>query len=149
MGLCGAYDNDGDGYTEPIVLIHAGPEGFLTGDPWDIWGHSWVLGSMRNYDGVWISRYTITAEYWDTIEPGWSDMTIGYTLTVAPDAQYAWRYVNAWFDWNRDGDWGDVLTCTGGITTSEWAAPNAVVSRGSGAYYQNLPPECPRFQTWG
>jgi len=81
--------------------------------------------------------------------PPCGSTTLGYTLTVAPDAQYAWRYVNAWLDWNRDGDWGDVLTCTGGITTSEWAAPNAVVSRGSGAYYQNLPPECPRFQTWG
>jgi immune inhibitor A len=71
-----AYDNDGDGYTEPIVLIHAGPEGFLTGDPWDIWGHSWTMGA-RNHDGVWINRYTITAEYWATVEPGWSDMTIG------------------------------------------------------------------------
>jgi hypothetical protein len=32
-------------------------------------------------------------------------------------------YVNVWFDWNRDGDWDDVLDC-GAAPAPEWAVQN-------------------------
>ncbi len=71
------YDNDGDGYAEPIMLIHAGPGAELTRNPNDIWSHSWVLDSPRNYDGVTIRDYVIMPEYWEDVSPSSSDMTIG------------------------------------------------------------------------
>jgi hypothetical protein len=33
-------------------------------------------------------------------------------------------YVNVWFDWNRDGDWDDTLSCGGGMNAPEWAVQN-------------------------
>lgn len=71
------YDNDGDGEMEPIVLIHAGTGAEHSGSPNDIWSHSWGLYNPRNYDGVWVTSYVIQPEYWDTVSPSTSDMTIG------------------------------------------------------------------------
>ena len=71
------YDNDGDGLMEPIMLIHAGRGAEFTGNPNDIWSHSWSLHTPRNYDGVTIANYVIMPEYWVTVSPVTSDMTIG------------------------------------------------------------------------
>jgi immune inhibitor A len=70
------YDNNHDGYAEPVIIIHAGSgaeytEKFPNTD--DIWSHSWSLKSSRFYDGISVYRYIIMPEYW--ISPG--DMTIG------------------------------------------------------------------------
>ncbi len=71
------YDNDGDGYTEPIMLIHAGPGAEFTGSTADIWSHSWTLDTYRTYDGVTIADYVIMPEYWQSASATDSDMTIG------------------------------------------------------------------------
>lgn len=71
------YDNDNDGYTEPIMLIHAGPGAEFTGSTTDIWSHSWTLNSYRSYDGVTIADYVIMPEYWQSASAIGSDMTIG------------------------------------------------------------------------
>jgi len=71
------YDNDGDGYAEPIMLIHAGPGAEFTGLPTDVWSHSWVLNTIKHYDGVSIADYMIMPEYWQTVSAVTSDMTIG------------------------------------------------------------------------
>jgi len=39
-------------------------------------------------------------------------------------------YVNAWFDWNRDGDWEDTLSC--GVSAPEWAVQNDEVMLSAG-----------------
>lgn len=39
----GPYDNDGDGFVDAFIVIHAGPGGEVTGSPNDIWSHKWVL----------------------------------------------------------------------------------------------------------
>jgi len=39
----GPYDNDGNGYVDAFIVIHAGRGGEVTGDPDDIWSHKWVL----------------------------------------------------------------------------------------------------------
>ncbi|MEZ4733356.1 MAG: GEVED domain-containing protein [Caldilineaceae bacterium] len=56
------------------------------------------------------------------------------------------RYVNLWFDFNRDGDWDDTLTCTDASGNTykvpEWAVQDQVLSSGltPGAYTFVTPP---------
>lgn len=66
------YDNDGDGYVDVLLVIHAGSGGEYTGNNTDIWSHKWAI-SPRLVDGVYVSDYTVQPEFWTT--PG--DMTIG------------------------------------------------------------------------
>ena len=49
--------------------------------------------------------------------------TFDYVVTVI-NPQTTHLYVNVWFDWNRDGDWDDALTCTDGASAPEWAVQN-------------------------
>ena len=37
------YDNDGDGFVDAFVVVHAGTGGEVTLDPDHIWSHKWVL----------------------------------------------------------------------------------------------------------
>jgi len=66
------YDNNGDGYVDGLVIIHAGPGAEMTGSTSDIWSHAWGI-SPDAYDGVWVSSYSTEPEYWSV--PG--DMTVG------------------------------------------------------------------------
>ncbi len=66
------YDNDGDGYVDVVMIVHAGRGAEFTGSVNDIWSHKWSI-TPRQKDGVSIHDYTIMPEYW--ITPG--DMTIG------------------------------------------------------------------------
>lgn len=64
-------------------------------------------------DGV---QFPITLPYCE-------QTSFDYVVTVVePPHQYI--YVNVWFDWNRDGDWDDTLTCPDGSTAREWAVRN-------------------------
>ncbi len=58
------YDNDEDGWCDPIFVVHAGPGAENHGgDPDMIWSHSWALNQYRfQADGVWINRYTTEPE---------------------------------------------------------------------------------------
>ena len=47
--------------------------------------------------------------------------TIEYEVTVVDPSVDLW--VNMWFDWNRDGDWDDVVDCPEG-PAPEWAVQN-------------------------
>jgi hypothetical protein len=47
--------------------------------------------------------------------------TIDYEVTVVDPNVDLW--VNMWFDWNRDGDWDDVVDCPEG-PAPEWAVQN-------------------------
>ncbi|MEW6049759.1 MAG: M6 family metalloprotease domain-containing protein [Candidatus Zixiibacteriota bacterium] len=66
------YDNDGDGYVDVLLVIHAGTGAEFSGSANDIWSHKWAI-SPRSKDGKFISDYTVQPEYWQN--PG--DMTIG------------------------------------------------------------------------
>lgn len=59
-----------------------------------------------------------------------------YTLTVANGV--APVYANAWFDLNRDGDWGDSVVCIdpvlGSTLVSEWALRNQTLSLPNGTH---------------
>lgn len=53
-------------------------------------------------------------------------------------------YVNAWFDWNRDGDWDDVFECPDATPTPEWAVQNMPVTPAApGPHIRTTPPFTP------
>lgn len=54
-----------------------------------------------------------------------------YDVTFKSGAEKRYYYVNAWFDWNRDGDWGDVID-----SADEWAVKNQrILSHARGTYH--------------
>ena len=53
--------------------------------------------------------------------------TLEYTVTVVDPLQGV-MYANVWFDWNRDGDWDDTLSCPNGAPAPEWAVQNQAVA---------------------
>ena len=70
--------------------------------------------------------------------PNCQPTRITYVITVVGPARA--RYVNAWFDWNRDGDWEDIFQCAGQATTAdEWAVKNQVIAFGPGVYTVTSP----------
>ena len=68
---------------------------------------------------------------------GWEDgspLDIQYVVTVPAGGAAASRYVNIWFDWNRDGDWDDTaVTCRRNHTENERVLANYPVSVAPGS----------------
>ena len=58
--------------------------------------------------------------------------SLHYTVTIGTRGlQTATRYLNAWFDWNRDGDWAD----TPDVASPEWAVRDQPLTLSPGVYY--------------
>ena len=45
----GQYDNDGNGFVDAFIVVHAGGGGEQTGNPNDIWSHKWTLPSALQH----------------------------------------------------------------------------------------------------
>lgn len=57
------FDNDGNGFVDAFIVIHAGAGGEETGDADDIWSHKWVLdGGARAADQTQIFAYLTVPE---------------------------------------------------------------------------------------
>lgn len=56
------YDNDGDGFVDAYVVVHAGSGAEQTGSAGDIWSHKWVLRSVMNADGSQVYAYLTVPE---------------------------------------------------------------------------------------
>ncbi|GAB4200943.1 MAG: hypothetical protein OHK0022_22520 [Roseiflexaceae bacterium] len=60
-----------------------------------------------------------------------------YIVTGAAAPPVAGARVNVWFDWNRDGDWEDIFTCTDSAGVArivrEWAVQNQGVPVAAGS----------------
>jgi immune inhibitor A len=57
------YDNDGNGFVDAFIVIHAGAGGEVTGNPDDIWSHKWTLdGGARDVDRTKIYAYLTVPE---------------------------------------------------------------------------------------
>ncbi|NIS79487.1 MAG: hypothetical protein GTO14_04585 [Anaerolineales bacterium] len=74
--------------------------------------------------------------------PHCSWITFDYLVNITNPGGDLW--VNVWFDWNRDGDWDDTLSCPG-APAPEWAVQNQ--------YLFNLPAglhqlTTPAFLSW-
>ncbi|CAG9932030.1 M6 family metalloprotease domain-containing protein [Candidatus Nitrotoga arctica] len=53
----GLYDNDGNGFVDAFIIVHAGSGGEQTGNSSDIWSHKWTLPSAMAVDGKQIFAY--------------------------------------------------------------------------------------------
>jgi immune inhibitor A len=57
------YDNDGNGYVDAFVVVHAGRGGEQTGSTGDIWSHKWTLeGGARSVDATKVFAYLTIPE---------------------------------------------------------------------------------------
>ena len=57
------FDNDGNGFVDAFIVVHAGSGGEVTGNPGDIWSHKWTLdGGARNVDSTKIFGYLTVPE---------------------------------------------------------------------------------------
>lgn len=56
------YDNDGNGYVDAFIVVHAGRGGEETGNAGDIWSHKWTLPQTYNADGKNIYSYLTIPE---------------------------------------------------------------------------------------
>ncbi|MEW5926890.1 MAG: M6 family metalloprotease domain-containing protein [Gemmatimonadota bacterium] len=57
------YDNDGNGFVDAFVVVHAGAGAEQTGSGGDIWSHKWVLANGEyNADGTRIYAYLTVPE---------------------------------------------------------------------------------------
>jgi immune inhibitor A len=58
----GVYDNDGNGFVDAFIVVHAGQGGEQTLNPGDIWSHKWTLPSAFSADGKQIFAYLTIPE---------------------------------------------------------------------------------------
>jgi len=56
------YDNDGNGFVDAFIVVHAGGGGEQTGNPGDIWSHKWTLPTAYTDDTKKIFAYLTIPE---------------------------------------------------------------------------------------
>src|SRR3954468_10156849 len=103
------YDNDGDGYVDAFVIVHAGRGGEETGDSGDIWSHKWVLPEEYDADGTKVYGYLTIPE---DAKLGVSAHELGHLLFGFPDlydTDYTSEGIGDWClmaggSWNNGGD---------------------------------------------
>ncbi|MDQ7993910.1 MAG: M6 family metalloprotease domain-containing protein, partial [Propionicimonas sp.] len=76
------YDNDGNGYVDAFIVVHAGRGAEETGAAADIWSHKWVLPSERSVDGTRVYAYLTIPE---DAKLGVSAHELGHLLFGWPD----------------------------------------------------------------
>ncbi|MER6307672.1 M6 family metalloprotease domain-containing protein [Streptomyces sp. NPDC001657] len=76
------FDNDGDGFVEALIIVHAGQGGEVTGFPGDIWSHKGILPTQRVVDGVKVFPYLAVPE---AAKLGVCAHEIGHLLFGLPD----------------------------------------------------------------
>lgn len=106
----GPYDNDGDGFVDAFVVVHAGPGAEVTGDSGDIWSHKWVLaGGEYDADSAKIYAYLTIPE---DARLGVSAHELGHLLFGLPDlydTDYTSEGIGNWClmaggSWNGGGN---------------------------------------------
>ncbi|MCB5165819.1 M6 family metalloprotease domain-containing protein [Streptomyces bambusae] len=56
------FDNDGNGYVDAFIVVHAGPAADRTGNPGHIWSHKYVLPAVHVTDGTRVFGYLTISE---------------------------------------------------------------------------------------
>ncbi|GAB4026879.1 M6 family metalloprotease domain-containing protein [Spirosoma koreense] len=105
----GVYDNDGDGYVDAYIVIHAGSGAEQTGSVNDIWSHKWVLPSAYAVDGKTIYAYLTVPQ---DCRLGVCAHELGHLLFGFPDlydSDYSSEGIGNWClmsggSWNGGGD---------------------------------------------
>ena len=68
-----------------------------------------------------------------TVLPSCETLALRFRVTALPGAP-SQVYVNLWFDWDRNGRWGDVPACQS-ASAPEWAVRNQVVALPGPGFY--------------
>ena len=105
----GPYDNDGNGYVDAFIVVHAGEGGEETGNSGDIWSHKWVLPEEFDADGTKIYAYLTIPE---NAKLGVAAHELGHLLFGFPDlydTDYTSEGIGNWClmaggSWNGGGD---------------------------------------------
>jgi len=122
----GPYDNDGNGFVDAFIVVHAGSGGEQTGNSGDIWSHKWVLPDAVATDGTQIYAYLTVPE---DSRIGVCAHELGHLLFGFPDL-YDTDYTSEGIgDWclMAGGSWnGDPVAAPGDIPAhpSAWCKAN-------------------------
>jgi immune inhibitor A len=103
------YDNDGDGYVDAFIVVHAGEGGEETGNSGDIWSHKWVVPEEFDADGTKVYAYLTIPE---NAKLGVAAHELGHLLFGFPDlydTDYTSEGIGNWClmaggSWNGGGD---------------------------------------------
>lgn len=103
------YDNDGNGFVDAFIVIHAGSGAEQTGSVNDIWSHKWVLPAQYNADSTKIYGYLTVPE---DSRIGVCCHELGHLLFGFPDlydTDYSSSGIGNWClmaggSWNGGGD---------------------------------------------
>ncbi|MFH1714627.1 MAG: M6 family metalloprotease domain-containing protein [Elusimicrobiota bacterium] len=57
------YDDDGDGYVDYVIIVHAGQAQEYSGVSNDIWSHQGIIPNGYSVDGVKVRAYAMVSEY--------------------------------------------------------------------------------------
>jgi immune inhibitor A len=104
------YDNDGNGFVDAFIVLHAGTGAETTGSVNDIWSHKWLLdGGAYDADGTKIYAYLTVPE---DSKIGVCCHELGHLLFGFPDlydTDYSSEGVGNWClmgggSWNGGGD---------------------------------------------
>jgi immune inhibitor A len=103
------YDNDGNGFVDAFIVVHAGSGAEQTGSLGDIWSHKSTLAAAYNTDGTKIYGYLTIPE---DAKIGVSAHELGHLLFGFPDlydTDYSSEGVGNWClmgggSWNGGGD---------------------------------------------
>ncbi|MFC4068844.1 M6 family metalloprotease domain-containing protein [Actinoplanes subglobosus] len=100
-----SYDNDGNGFVDAFVIVHAGRGGEETRRPGDIWSHKWVLPSVHRADATSIFAYLTIPE---DSKIGVCAHELGHLLFGFPDLYDADDTSEGLGDWclMAGGSWG-------------------------------------------
>jgi immune inhibitor A len=58
----GPYDNDGNGFVDAFVIVHAGTGGEQSGNSNDMWSHKWTLDTAQTADTTQVFGYLTIPE---------------------------------------------------------------------------------------
>ena len=104
------YDNDGNGFVDAFIVVHAGPGAEETGSTGHIWSHKWVLtGGPFNADGTKIfgyltipedSKIGVCAHELGHLVFGWPDL---YDTDGSSEGVGNWCLMGGG-SWNGNGD---------------------------------------------
>jgi immune inhibitor A len=103
------YDNDGNGFVDAFIVVHAGPGAEVTGNSGDIWSHKSTLATAYNADTTKIYGYLTIPE---DARIGVCAHELGHLLFGFPDlydTDYSSEGIGNWClmsggSWNGGGD---------------------------------------------
>ena len=94
------YDNDGDGIVDGLVIVYAGGDASVTGDPDTFWAHMWSWSPIEVAPGLSIRSYYVGPEMFfqpEDMKIGIHAHEAGHLYLGLPDLYaHAWKGIGRW-----------------------------------------------------